>query len=127
LADVYSARTLLENTQSQENTVELTRAKLEHEIAVLIGKAPAALTLAQGELAATVPVFPAGVPSHLLLRRPDIAAPERTLVHANAQIDVAESAWFASLTLSGSYGCESAANATELRASNSVWSFGPSL
>ena len=127
LADVYSARTLLENTQSQENTVELTRAKLEHAIAVLIGKAPAALTLAQGELAATVPVVPAGVPSQLLLRRPDIAAAERTLENANAQIGVAESAWFPSLTLSGSYGYESSSLATLIRASNSLWSFGPSL
>ena len=127
LADVYSARTLLENTQSQENTVELTRAKLEHAIAVLIGKAPAALTLAQGELAATVPVVPAGVPSQLLLRRPDIAAAERTVENANAQIGVAESAWFPSLTLSGAYGYESSSLATLIRASNSVWSFGPSL
>ena len=127
LADVYSARTQLENTQSQENTVQLTRAKLEHAIAVLIGKAPAQLTLAQGELAASVPVVPAGVPSQLLLRRPDIAAAERDLESANAQIGVAESAWFPSLSLSGSYGYESSALSTLMRASNSVWSFGPSL
>ena len=127
LADVYSARTLLENTQSQENTVELTRAKLEHAIAVLTGKAPADLTLAEGELAATVPVVPPGVPSQLLLRRPDIAVSERDLESANAQIGVAESAWFPSLTLSGSYGYESSSLSTLIRASNNVWSFGPSL
>ncbi|HVS77504.1 MAG TPA: efflux transporter outer membrane subunit, partial [Steroidobacteraceae bacterium] len=127
LADVYSARTQLENTQSQENTVELTRAKLEHAIAVLTGKAPAQLSLAQGELTATVPVVPAGVPSQLLLRRPDIAAAERDLESANAQIGVAESAWFPSLNLSGSYGYESSALSTLIRASNSVWSFGPAL
>ena len=127
LADVYSARTQLENTQSQESTVQLTRAKLEHAIAVLIGKAPADLTLAQGELAAAVPVVPAGVPSQLLLRRPDIAAAERDLESANAQIGVAESAWFPSLTLSGSYGFESSSLSTLIRASNAVWSFGPSV
>jgi NodT family efflux transporter outer membrane factor (OMF) lipoprotein len=127
LADVYSARTLLENTQSQENTVELTRAKLEHAIAVLIGKAPTQLSLAQGSLAAKVPVVPAGVPSQLLLRRPDIAAAERNLESANAQIGVAESAWFPSLTLSGSFGYESASLGTLIRASDSVWSFGPSI
>ena len=127
LADVYSARTLLENTQSQENTVELTRAKLEHAIAVLIGKSPAQLSLAQGSLAAKVPVVPAGVPSQLLLRRPDIAAAERNLESANAQIGVAESAWFPSLTLSGSFGYESASLGTLIRASDSVWSFGPSI
>lgn len=127
LADVYTARTQLENTVAQENTVELTRAKLEHAIAVLIGKAPAQLTVAEGEFASTVPVVPAGVPSQLLLRRPDIAAAERNLESANAQIGVAESAWFPSVTLSGSFGYESSSLATLIRASNAVWSFGPSL
>lgn len=127
LADVYTARTQLENTVAQENTVEVTRAKLEHAIAVLIGKAPAELTLAQGEFTATVPVVPAGVPSQLLLRRPDIAAAERDMESANAQIGVAEAAWFPSLTLSGSYGYESSSLANLIRASNSVWSFGPAL
>ncbi|MGH8294332.1 MAG: efflux transporter outer membrane subunit [Steroidobacteraceae bacterium] len=127
LADVYTARTQLGNTVAQENTVELTRAKLEHAIAVLIGKAPSQLDLAQGELTSTVPVAPAGVPSQLLLRRPDVAAAERDLESANAQIGVAESAWFPSVTLSGSYGFESSTLGTLIRASNSVWSFGPSL
>ena len=127
LADVYSARTLLENTQSQENSVELTRAKLEHAIAVLIGRAPSQLSLAHGELAASVPVVPAGLPSQLLLRRPDIAAAERDLQSANAQIGVAEAAWFPSLTLSGSFGYGSTSLGTLIRASNSVWSFGPSV
>jgi NodT family efflux transporter outer membrane factor (OMF) lipoprotein len=127
LADVYTARTQLENTVAQENTVELTRAKLEHAIAVLIGKAPAQLTVVQGEFASTVPVVPAGVPSQLLLRRPDIAAAERNLESADAQIGVAEAAWFPSLTLSGSYGYESSALSTLIRASNSLWSFGPSV
>ena len=127
LADVYTARTQLENTIAQENTVELNRAKLEHAIAVLVGKAPAELTLAQGEFASTVPVVPAGVPSQLLLRRPDIAAAERTLESANAQIGVAEAAWFPDLTLSGSYGYESSTLSKLIRASNSFWSFGPSV
>jgi NodT family efflux transporter outer membrane factor (OMF) lipoprotein len=127
LADVYSARTQLENTVAQENTIELDRAKLEHAIAVLIGKAPSGLTLAQGEFTSTVPVVPGGMPSQLLLRRPDIAAAERQVASANAQIGVAESAWFPSLTLSGSYGYESSSLSRLIRAGNSVWSFGPSL
>ena len=127
LADVYSARTQLENTVAQESTVELTRAKLEHAIAVLIGKAPAQLALAEGEFTSAVPVVPAGLPSQLLLRRPDIAAAERDVESANAQIGVAEAAWFPSLTLSGSFAYESASFSKLIRASNSVWSFGPSL
>lgn len=127
LADVYSARTQLENTIAQENTVELDRAKLEHAIAVLVGKAPSRLTLAQGELASSVPVVPAGVPSQLLLRRPDIASAERNVESANAQIGVAESAWFPSLTLTGSFGYESSSLSKLISASNRVWSFGPSF
>src|SRR6185437_15424984 len=127
LADVYSARTQLESTVAQENTVELDRAKLEHAIAVLTGQAPSQLSIAEGEFTSTVPVVPAGVPSELLLRRPDIAAAERDVESANAEIGVAETAWFPSLTLSGSYGYESSSLSSLIRASNSVWSFGPSL
>lgn len=127
LADVYSARTTLESTQSEEQTAELTRANLEHAIAVLIGEAPSQLTLAQGKLAAQVPVVPPGLPSQLLERRPDVAASERAVVSANAEIGVAEAAWFPSLTLSGSYDFESATLANLIRASNAVWSFGPSI
>jgi NodT family efflux transporter outer membrane factor (OMF) lipoprotein len=127
LADVYSARTQLENTVAQENSVELSRAKYEHAIAVLVGKAPSELTLAQGEFASTVPVAPVGLPSELLLRRPDIAAAERDLESANAEIGVAEAAWFPSLTLSGSFGYDSSSLSHLIRASNQVWSFGPSV
>ena len=127
LADVYAARTQLESTQAQEDTALLNRATLEHAIAVLIGRAPAELTLAQGHLAAEVPVVPAGVPSQLLLRRPDIAAAERTVASANANIGVAEAAWFPSLTLTGSYAFDSSALSGLISASNAVWSYGPQL
>ena len=127
LAAVYSARTTLESTQSQEQSVELTRANLEHAIAVLIGEAPVQLSLAYGHLTARVPVVPAGVPSQLLLRNPAVAAAERTMASTNAEIGVEEAAWFPSLTLSGSYDFDSAALSTLIRASNAVWSFGPSF
>ncbi len=127
LADVYAARTQLESTQAQEDTALLNRATLEHAIAVLIGRAPAELSLAQGHLAARVPVVPAGVPSQLLLRRPDIAAAERSVASANASIGVAEAAWFPSLTLTGSYDFDSSALAGLISASNAVWSYGPQL
>ncbi|HEY4972944.1 MAG TPA: TolC family protein, partial [Steroidobacteraceae bacterium] len=81
----------------------------------------------QGGLSATVPVVPAGVPSGLLERRPDIAAAERNVASANALVGVAEAAWFPSLTLSGSYGFTSAVLPGLLKASNALWSFGPAL
>src|SRR6202140_4072383 len=127
LADVYAAQTQLESTQAAAVNVQLTRAKFEHAIAVLIGKPPSELSIEQGSFSATVPVVPAGVPSALLERRPDIAAAERSVASANALVGVAEAAWFPSLTLTGSYGFTSGVLPGLLNASNSLWSFGPSL
>jgi NodT family efflux transporter outer membrane factor (OMF) lipoprotein len=78
-------------------------------------------------LSTTVPVVPAGIPSELLQRRPDIAAAERNMASANALIGVAESAWFPTLTLSGTYLFSGVALPGLLSAGNSLWSFGPSL
>jgi NodT family efflux transporter outer membrane factor (OMF) lipoprotein len=127
LADVYAARTQLESTQASAVNVQLTRAKFEHAIAVLIGKPPSELAIEQGSFSATVPVVPAGVPSALLERRPDIAAAERGVASANALVGVAEAAWFPSLNLTGSYGFTSSVLPGLLKASNSLWSFGPAL
>ena len=107
LADVYAAETQLESTQASQVGVQLTRAKFEHAIAVLIGKPPSELGIDVGSFTTTVPVVPAGVPSTLLERRPDIAAAERSVASANALVGVAEAAWFPSVTLNGSYGFSS--------------------
>jgi len=127
LADVYAAETQLESTQASKVGVELTRAKFEHAIAVLIGKAPAELGIDAGSFTTVVPVVPAGIPSALLERRPDIAAAERSVASANALIGVAEAAWFPSLTLTGSYGFASSVLPGLLSAHNALWSFGPAL
>jgi NodT family efflux transporter outer membrane factor (OMF) lipoprotein len=127
MADVYAARTQLESTQASAVNVELTRAKFEHAIAVLIGKPPSQLGIAEGSIGTLVPVVPAGVPSALLERRPDIAAAERSMASANALVGVAEAAWFPSLTLSGSYAFSAGVLPGLLKAKNALWSFGPSL
>jgi NodT family efflux transporter outer membrane factor (OMF) lipoprotein len=127
LADVYSAQTELESTQAADVSVELTRAKFEHAIAVLIGKDPEQLAIDRAELTKTVPVAPAGIPSELLQRRPDIAVAERGMASANALIGVAQSAWYPSLTLSASYGFTATALPGLLNAGNSLWSVGPEL
>jgi NodT family efflux transporter outer membrane factor (OMF) lipoprotein len=127
LADVYAAETQLESTQASQVGVQLTRAKYEHAIAVLIGKPPSELGIDVGSFTTTVPVVPAGVPSTLLERRPDIAAAERSVASANALVGVAEAAWFPSVTLNGSYGFSSGVLPGLLRAKNALWSFGPSL
>lgn len=126
-SDVVQAETQLKSTQAQAINVGVTRAQLEHAIAVLVGKAPAEFSIAPAELARSVPVSPVGVPSTLLERRPDIAAAERRVALANAQIGVAIAAYYPTLTLSGSYGYSSSAVSSLLQTAHRAWSLGPSL
>ncbi len=127
LADVYAAQTQIDNAQAQLVNVRLTRARMEHAIATLMGKAPGEVAIDTGPLATSVPVVPAGVPSVLLERRPDVAAAEYNATSANAQIGVAIAAWFPDLTLAGSYGSAASSLGSLFNVSNAVWSFGPSL
>lgn len=125
-SDVISAETQLKGAQSQQIAIGVTRATLEHAIAVLLGKPPADFSLAPAILGATVPVVPVGVPSSLLERRPDVAAAERRMAAVNAQIGIAVAAYFPDLTLNGSYGFVSNVVSGLVRAPNNVWSFGGS-
>ena len=126
-SDVVTAETQLENTHAAAVNVEAQRDPLEHAIAVLIGKTPAEFSIAPAPLSGNVPAIPYGVPSTLLERRPDIAAAERQIAAANAQIGVAISAYFPTLTLSASTGYDSSTLSKLLEASNRVWSVGPQL
>lgn len=126
-ADVITAETQLEGAESQQIAIGVTRATLEHAIAVLIGKPPADFTLPPGTLGNAVPVAPAGVPSSLLERRPDVAAAERQMAAANAQVGVAIAAYFPDLTLNGTYGYASTLASGLIKAPNNFWSFGGSL
>lgn len=92
-ADVVQAEAQLKMTQAQAVDVGVQRAQLEHAIAVLMGEPPSALTLAATPLTREPPLIPVGVPSRLLERRPDIAAAERRMQAANAQIGVAIAAY----------------------------------
>jgi NodT family efflux transporter outer membrane factor (OMF) lipoprotein len=123
-ADVITAQAQLQGAQSQQLAIGVTRATLEHAIAVLIGKPPAEFSLAAAPLGATVPVAPAGVPSTLLERRPDVAEAERRMAAANAQIGIAVAAYFPDLTLTGSYGFASNVVSGLVRAPNNLWSVG---
>src|ERR1700741_3031221 len=87
--DVAQAQTQLETTRAQAIDVAVQRAQFEHAIAVLTGQAPSGFTLASAPLTSSPPVVPAGLPSDLLERRPDIAATERLMASANAQIGIA--------------------------------------
>jgi NodT family efflux transporter outer membrane factor (OMF) lipoprotein len=126
-ADVASAQSQLANAQVQQVTFGIQRAQTEHAIAVLTGEAPSRFSLAFMPGLQTPPVIPAGIPSQLLLRRPDLQAAERQMAAANAQIGVASSAYFPALTLSGQHGWRGSNFVDLFSAPNLFWSVGPSL
>ena len=124
--DVALAETQYKNTQAQATELGVQRAQLEHAIATLMGKPASDFSLPPAQLATTVPVLPTGVPSELLERRPDIAAAERSMAAANAQIGVAIAAFFPTLTLSATGGFESSTVAQWLLWPSRFWSLGAS-
>jgi NodT family efflux transporter outer membrane factor (OMF) lipoprotein len=126
--DVLQAEAQLKSTQAQIYDAQLSRAQLEHAIAVLIGKPPSALAIAaRPTLAAVYPDIPLAMPSALLERRPDIAAAERRAAAANAQIGVAQAAFFPAVTLSANAGLQSSVIGSLLSLPNSYWSLGAAL
>ena len=126
-ADVVNAQAQLLSSQALQVNARIQRGILEHAIAVLIGQQPASFALAVAPLRTDVPVVPAGVPSSLLERRPDVAEAERKVAAANAQIGVAIAAYFPSLTLSGSNQYSGSGFDRLIRVPNRVWSVGPAL
>jgi NodT family efflux transporter outer membrane factor (OMF) lipoprotein len=141
--DVAQAQTLLESTRALAIDTSLSRAQLEHAIAVLIGQTPSSFSLKPQErsidpvtglvvspiskLVAELPDVPVSIPSALLERRPDIAAAERQMAAANAKIGVATAAFFPSLTISASSGYQGIELPGLLSAPLRYWSVGPAL
>lgn len=125
--DVLQAQTLYVNTQAERVALQRTRDTLEHAIAVLVGAAPAEFVLRPADWTPVVPGIPAGVPSTLLQRRPDIAAAERAVAAANAQIGIARSAYFPSLTLNAALSSSASRVGDLFNASNMLWSLGLSV
>lgn len=124
---VAQAEVQLQTAQAQASNLGIARAQYEHAIALLTGQPASSFTL-QGEAqVATVPTIPVGVPSQLLERRPDIAANERLMAQANAQIGVAKAAYFPTLTLSATGGFESSSISNWLAWPSRFFSVGPSL
>jgi NodT family efflux transporter outer membrane factor (OMF) lipoprotein len=122
--EVEQAKTILQTTRAQAIDVGVARAQFEHAVAILIGKPPAEFSLPPLPLTAPPPHIPVGVPSVLLERRPDIAAAERLVASANAQIGVAKSAYYPTISLGASGGFESSSITTLLNGPSGLWSIG---
>jgi NodT family efflux transporter outer membrane factor (OMF) lipoprotein len=125
--DVAQAQTILESTRAQLTELGITRAQLEHAIAILVGKPPSDLSIAQVETSPVPPTVPEELPSQLLERRPDIAGAERLVAAANAQIGVAQAAFFPNLLLNATGGWSTGSLSRFFSAPNLFWSLGAAL
>ncbi len=123
--DFAQAETLYEQTKAQLVAEAVTRAQFEHAIAALVGKTPSELSIAPAPEPDTVPTIDAGFPSALLERRPDIAAAERTMASANAQIGVAQAAYYPDFTFNASISFLNTMFLNLFQIASSVWSLGP--
>ena len=124
-SEVVQAEAQLQSAQAQEINIGIQRAQIEHAIAVLIGKPPAALTIPIVPLQDFLPAIPVSIPSTLLERRPDIATAERQVAAANAQIGVAKAAYFPTLSLAATNGTQSSQLSTLLSSAARYWALGP--
>lgn len=126
-SDITLAQTQLDSAKAQFTDARITRAQYEHAIAMLTGQLPSSVEIGTSKIAGPPPPIPLAVPSQLLERRPDIAASERQVAAANANIGIAETAYYPTLTLSASAGFLSTNLATLFTYASRTWSTGPSL
>jgi NodT family efflux transporter outer membrane factor (OMF) lipoprotein len=124
---LVQAENALESAESAGTNLGIARAQFEHAIATLIGVSPSNFSIPVKPMNAVPPAIPLGVPSQLLERRPDVAASERGMAAANAQIGIAVAAYYPNLTISGEAGFESSAIKNLLAWPSRFWSVGPSL
>jgi NodT family efflux transporter outer membrane factor (OMF) lipoprotein len=125
--DVSLAQTQLAGARAQNTELRVARAQAQHAIAVLTGVPPASLEILPGKINSPPPPIPLALPSQLLERRPDIAATERLVAAANANVGVAETAYYPTLTLTASAGFVSTNLQSLFKYASRTWSAGPGL
>ena len=124
---LVESQVTLQQAESASTNLGIARAQFEHAIAVLVGTSASGFSMPYKPLSATPPAIPVGIPSQLLERRPDIAASERNMAAANAQIGIATAAYYPNLTLSAQGGFESSALQNLLTWPSRFWSVGPTV
>jgi NodT family efflux transporter outer membrane factor (OMF) lipoprotein len=124
---VVEAQNTLQTVQASATNLGVARAQYEHGIAMLIGTTASTFSIPMRPLLKTPPPIPVGMPSQLLERRPDIAAAERSMAAANAQIGIGYAAYYPDLTLSATGGFESSTFKHLFDISSRFWSIGPSV
>jgi NodT family efflux transporter outer membrane factor (OMF) lipoprotein len=124
---VVEAESTLQTVQSQAINLGVARAQFEHAIAVLVGANPSQFSIPVKPLLTNAPAIPLGMPSGLLERRPDVAAAERRMAAANAQIGIAYAAYYPTLSLSASYGYQSSNFSHFFNLASKFWSVGPTM
>jgi outer membrane protein, multidrug efflux system len=122
--DVAQQQALLDTTLTQVDILQRQRAQLEHALATLTGTPAPSFSLAPRLVPLTPPVIPAGIPSDVLERRPDVASAERAMAAANAQIGVAKAAFYPSVIFGPSFGNDSRKFATVFSGPSTLWSMG---
>jgi len=127
LLSLVEAQVTLQQAESASTNLAIARAQFEHAIAVLVGTSASGFSMPYKPLDAAPPAIPVGIPSQLLERRPDIAASERNMAAANAQIGIATAAYYPNLTLSAQGGFESSALQSLMTWPSRFWSVGPSI
>ena len=121
--DVARVRTEVEANRSQAIALDRRRAELEHALALLAGELPSTMDVAEGNWGETLPEIPAGLPSAMLTRRPDVAAAQASLAAAQARLGVAQTAWFPTLALTATAGGASPQLSDLFKTSAGLWGF----
>lgn len=124
-SEIVQAETQLQSAQAQAINIEVQRAKVEHAIAILIGKTPAEISIPVGSLNTFLPAIPVSIPSELLERRPDVAISERQAAAANALIGVAKAAYFPTLNLAANNGQQNNSVSNLMNSASRYWTLGP--
>jgi NodT family efflux transporter outer membrane factor (OMF) lipoprotein len=124
---VAQAEAQLKAAQAQDTNLGVLRAQYEHAMAALTGQPASTFSISMEAPKSRLPSIPVGLPSELLERRPDVAAAERAMAQANAQIGLAQTAFFPAVTLSGSAGLQSLSFTKWLDWPSRIWSAGPGL